>query len=357
MFDFFNLPYIQTVILGASLLGILAGLMGSFSYVRGENLVGDAISHAALPGIAIAFILHPSRNILFLLSGAALSGLCAMALIIAIRQFSKIKTDTALALILSVFFGTGMILMGVIQRYFGAEQAGLDSFIFGQAAAFMKSDLYIIIVALMIVLFVLIRYFHLFKLLSFDPDFFQSLGLEKKKYSFILNALLIMVVILGLQTVGVVLMSALLIGPPSIARLWTEKFASMVFISAVIGGLCGLVGTIISIQFDLPTGPAIVICLMVLVLVNFLFAPGRGIIARNKEQKKVAAMVRNQSVLMHIIELANPQGWTSLESLKMHKKFQEWKPGYLESSIEVLEKEGRILRLENKLQYKKEANL
>ncbi|MCD1146500.1 metal ABC transporter permease [Peptoniphilus sp. KCTC 25270] len=342
MFSIFPMSYTFTVIFGATILGLLAGLMGTFAFVRGENLVGDAISHSALPGIALAFMLFPSRNIFILTIGAAASGLCAMGIILLITRLSKLKMDTALAMILSVFFGTGMVFMGIIQKHFGAEQAGIESFIFGQAAAFMRSDLLVVLGAMVAIFLLVVIFFKEFQLISFDFGFAESLGLPVGKLELLLNAMLIVVIVIGLQTVGVVLMSALLIGPSAASRLLTNNFVKMIGFSSLIGALSGGLGAFLSIEFLLPTGPTIVLVLMVLVILTLTFAPKTGYISKKWEQKAMAKFVRKESIIRHILELQDGEGWTSLELLQEHRKFTHWPAGELDNRLGELVSEKRI---------------
>lgn len=352
----FNLSsYVFTVTLGATILGILTGFIGSFSYVRSENLLGDALSHSALPGLALAFLLLETKSRPVLLLGAVISGLIGMVFILKIVRNSKLKLDSGLALVLSTFFGFGLILLSYIQRNFGEEQAGLESYVFGQAAVFMKQDLILVTIGLIVVVTVVLLFYKEFKLLSFDSAYMRSLGLPVDKLQLLLNGLLILSIVLGLQTVGVILMSAMLIGPASASRLWTNNFAKMLTLSAIIGGISGCLGTLISVQYRLPTGPSIVLLLMMLVLLSFLFAPNKGFIAEKKRKRDLAQYVAEQSLLTHIEDLKNPKGYTTVEDLLEHKKYQNYSRDTLENRLNILLKQGKIKVVENGYVIRKEA--
>lgn len=335
--------YLFTVTLGATLLGILAGLVGTFSYVRGENLLGDALSHAALPGLALSFLLFQIKSTPVLLSGAAISGLVAMGFIIVILNKSKLKLDTALALVLSVFFGVGFVLMGIIQRHFGQEQAGLESYIFGQAAAFLKSDLWIVIISSVFIILMILLFYKEFKLFSFDPEYMDTLGLPVRKIQLLLNFLLVLTIIIGLQTVGVILMSAMLISPSAAARLWTHRLDRLLIASGTIGGFSACMGTLWSVNQQLPTGPAIVLVLSLVVLISLIFSPKGGWLARRKQDKKVAEEVIKQSLLSHIESLKNEAGWTTRGEILAHKKYQSMTERELNHWLKVLVQERRII--------------
>ncbi|WP_347489032.1 metal ABC transporter permease [Desulfoscipio sp. XC116] len=271
----------QTVALGSAILGIISGIMGSFAVLRKQSLLGDGVSHAALPGVVLAFVLTGSKNTEFLLFGALLSGLLATLFIIQIVKHSRIKFDSALALVLSVFFGLGMVLLTHVQKIPDSNQAGLKRFIFGQAATLLQRDVVLMLVCGIVLLILVIIFWKEFKLFTFDSDFARSIGFSPRKLNLLLSFMIVLTIIIGLQTVGVILMSAMLIAPAVAARQWTDKLAMMVLLAAVFGALSGVAGTIASsLVPKLPTGPCIVIIVSLIVLVSLLFAPGRGMVGR-----------------------------------------------------------------------------
>ncbi len=271
----------QTVALGSAILGIISGVLGSFAVLRKQSLLGDGISHAALPGVVLAFILTGSKNTELLLFGALLSGLLATLLIIQIVKHSRIKFDSALALVLSVFFGLGMVLLTYVQKIPDSNQAGLKRFIFGQAATLLQRDVILMLVCGAVLLTLVVIFWKELKLFTFDSDFAQSIGFSPHKLNLLLSSMIVLAIIIGLQTVGVILMSAMLIAPAVAARQWTDKLAVMVLLAAVFGALSGIAGTAVSsLVPKLPTGPCIVTTVSLIVLVSLLFAPGRGMINR-----------------------------------------------------------------------------
>lgn len=270
---------LQIVSLGAAILGIVSGVLGSFAVIRKQSLIGDAISHAALPGIALAFIITGTKHTEVLLLGALIFGFLASSLINFITKYSKIKFDSALALVLSVFFGFGLVLLTFIQKIPNANQAGLDKFIFGQASTLLKRDVGVMTGVGVVLIILVIVFFKEFKLVSFDEDFAKTLGFSSSRINAILSAMIVTAIIVGLQTVGVILMSAMLIAPGVAARQWTNKLHIMIILSSVFGAVSGVVGTIISSSFEkLPTGPVIVIVITVIVFFSLLFSPNRGIV-------------------------------------------------------------------------------
>jgi manganese/zinc/iron transport system permease protein len=239
---------LRQVAMGAAMLGIVNGVLGSFAVLRKQSLLGDGISHAALPGIALAFLLTGSKSSLALLLGAAAAGWIGTLLIMSIVKHTRVKYDSALGLVLSVFFGFGLVLLTYIQKLPVATQAGLDKFLFGQAATLLRKDVVTIGVLGGIVLVFLLVFWKEFKLISFDPDFAFSLGFPVRILDILLTTLLVIAIVIGLQTVGVVLMSAMVVAPAAAARQWTDRLGVMVTVSGIFGALAGVSGALVSSQ-------------------------------------------------------------------------------------------------------------
>lgn len=277
----------QTVALGSALLGLISGVLGSFAVLRKQSLLGDGVSHSALPGVVMAFALLGSKNTEVLLLGALLSGLLATLLIVGVVRHTRVKFDSALALVMSVFFGLGLVLLTYVQKIPNSNQAGLKRFIFGQASTLLQRDIVLMTVCGLILLALVLLFWKEFKLFTFDADFAQSLGFSSKKLNLLLSFMIVLAIIIGLQTVGVILMSAMLITPAVAARQWTNKLWVMVTLSALFGAISGIAGTAASsLVPKLPTGPAIVVCVSSIVIVSVLFAPGRGVLHRIYQHRK-----------------------------------------------------------------------
>ena len=287
---------LMIVAIGAALLGTVSGALGTYAVLRRQSLLGDAISHAALPGIAIAFLLTGSKTPLILVLGAAIAGWLGTLLIMGIVRLTRIKYDSALAIVLSTFFGFGLVLHTLIQRTGNANQAGLDTFLFGQAATILASDILTIGILGGIALIVMLVFWKALKLLVFDEGFAASIGLPTRTLDILLTSLLVIAIVLGLQAVGAVLMSAMLVAPAVAARQWTNSLGVMVFLAACFGALAGVSGTVISSTASrIPTGPTIVLCATVVVGLSIAFAPNRGRVwdriryRRNRRSLKTAA--------------------------------------------------------------------
>ena len=270
---------LMIVAIGAALLGAVSGSLGTYAVLRRQSLLGDAISHAALPGIAIAFLLTGSKTPLILVLGAAIAGWLGTLLILSIVRLTRIKYDSALGIVLSTFFGFGLVLHTLIQRTGNANQAGLDTFLFGQAATLLESDVLTIGMLGGIAIIVMLVFWKELKVLVFDEGFAASIGFPIRVLDILLTSLLVMAIVLGLQAVGAVLMSAMLVAPAVAARQWTNKLSVMMLLAAGFGAFAGVSGTIISSSASrIPTGPTIVLCATVVVGISIAFAPNRGLL-------------------------------------------------------------------------------
>ena len=309
MLDLLSDHTFRTVALGSAALGITSGALGTFAVLRRQSLLGDAISHAALPGVALAFLLTGSKAPLTLVVGAALAGFVGTLLVIALVRTTRIKYDSALGIVLSVFFGFGLVLLTLIQRRPAASQAGLDRFLFGQAAALLQSDLVTMALLGGAALALMLLAWKELKLLAFDPDFGHSLGFPMRALDVLLTGLLVVAIVIGLQTVGVVLMAAMVIAPAAAARQWTDRLGGVAGLAALFGASAGVSGAVLSSETErLPTGPTIVLCATALVLISLLGAPRRGLLWRELRARRDRRRLRVAAVLadLRALELQHP---------------------------------------------------
>ncbi|MFP5284200.1 MAG: metal ABC transporter permease, partial [Thermoanaerobaculia bacterium] len=288
----------RNVLIGATLLGALGGTLGSFALLRRQSLLGDALAHAALPGVCIAYLVTGAKSPLPLFAGALAAGLLGSLLILATVRWSRIKEDSAIGIVLSVFFGFGIVLLTLIQKLPAGNQSGLDKYLFGQAATLVEDDLKVMAVLGAIVVAFILVFYKEFKLLSFDQEFGSSLGLPMRRLEVLLTLLLVVVVVVGLQTVGVVLIVATLITPAAAARQWTDRLGAMLLLSAGIGAAAGAAGSLVSASMaKLPTGPVIVLVSSSVLIVSLLLAPRRGILWARLRERRVAARIRRENLL------------------------------------------------------------
>jgi manganese/zinc/iron transport system permease protein len=279
----FDVPALRTVALGAAMLGIAAGAVGCFALLRRQSLQGDVVSHAALPGVAVAFLLG-ARSPVLLVIGGAVAGWVALVLVGVIGRRSRVPTDAALGGTLAVFFGLGLALLRRAQSVPGAGTNPLDRYLFGQAANLREPDLWVIGGVGVLALAVLALAWKELKLLTFDPDYAASVGLPVRGLDLLLTTLTVVAVVIGLKAVGVVLMTALLVAPAAAARQWTDRLGVMVVLAAAFGALSGAGGTFLAHHLGdryhagVPTGPTIVLVATVFVAASLFLGRARGLL-------------------------------------------------------------------------------
>lgn len=277
------IPYNTAIVLaGVSILGASCGLVGVFAVLRRRALTGDALAHAALPGLCLAFLVVGARYLPALLAGALVTGLLGVLIISGLRHGTRIREDAAIGIVLSVFFGAGVVLSRLIQnKTTTGSKAGLDSYILGKTAGMLAQDVYLIGGLALACLLVIVLLYKEFQLIAFDPDFAKTQGWPVLRLDLLLMMLLAVTVVIGLPAVGVVMIAALLILPPATARFWTDRLGVLLVLAASIGCGTGALGTLLSAHYaTLPAGPIIVLCGSGLFLLSALLAPHRGLIAR-----------------------------------------------------------------------------
>ena len=343
--EYFNLLFtdytLRNISLGTGVLGVICGMLGSFAVLRKQSLLGDAISHAALPGIALAFLITGGKDSNILLFGALVSGLVGAFWIRGMISKTHLKSDTALGLILSLFFGFGMMLLTYIQKQPNANQAGLDKYLFGQAATLVESDVLLMIGITSFALLVVLLFWKEFKLLLFDQDYTKTLGFNTKFIDILITFFIVLAIVIGLQTVGVVLMSAMLLAPAAAARQWTSSLAMMVFLAALIGGFSGVFGTAISAtQNNLSTGPVIVLVASFFVVVSFVFSHTRGLLFKQIRLLKNRRDLKLKKTLQFMYGIAQThENIDHPHTIKILNNFQ----GFTKKSLRKMEENQWIL--------------
>lgn len=304
---FANNPNLWYVAGGSALLGLTSGALGCFAVLRRQSLLGDALAHAALPGVCLAFWLTGSKNLSVLLAGALAAAWVGALWVVGILRGTRLKEDAALGIVLSVFFGGGIVLLTALQHRPNAAQAGLDKFLFGQAAALVPEDLRVLGALAAAALTALALAFKEFKLLAFDREFGAALGRPMHRIEVGLTTLLVVAVILGLQTVGVVLMAAMLIAPAVAARQWTDSLGRMVLLAGGLGALSGVAGAALSaLGPHLPTGPLIVLAATATLGVSLALAPRRGLVWAWWRLRSHRRQVRRENLLADLYRLGEP---------------------------------------------------
>jgi manganese/zinc/iron transport system permease protein len=223
----------------------------------------------------------------------------------AIVRHTRVKEDSALGLVLSVFFGFGLMLLTFIQHRPDAAQAGLDRFLFGQAATMLERDVAIIAWLGIAAYAVALVFWKEIKLLAFDPGFGASLGIPMRVVDVVLTSVLVIAVVVGLQTVGVVLMAAMVVAPAAAARQWTDRLGGMLALSAAFGAIAGVAGALLSATgANLPTGPMIVLCLTAIAMLSLLLAPNRGLVWTSVRHRRARRRLGAEATLLDLYAMA-----------------------------------------------------
>ena len=302
----------RVVVFGVAVLGAGAGLVGSFTLLRKRALMADALSHASVPGIALAFVIATvlgadGKSLTFLLLGATLSGLLGVAAILWIRLQTRVKEDAALAIVLSVFFGAGAALLSVIQQMKRGSAAGLEGFIYGKTASMRAIDAQMIAVASIIVIVVCLVLFKELKLLCFDEAFAGSRGFAVLGLDVVLMAMVVLITIVGLQAVGSILMIALMVIPAAAARFWTDELWKITLYSVLLGTISCIIGAVVSAVFPkLPSGAMIVLVCAFFFFISMMLGTARGVLIRGLRRRRLNLKIERQHLLRAIYELIEP---------------------------------------------------
>ena len=301
---FFTDPIAAKVMLGVAIIGAISGVVGTFSFLRKKTLIADAVSHSVLPGVCIGFMFAGTKDPISLMLGALLVGWFSVWFIDYISRATKLSEDTAIALVSTLFFAIGSVLLSVLSKSQNAEQSGLKNFLFGKAATMTTFDIQVFSFVSLVIIGVVVLFYKPFQLVSFNTDFARSIGVKVKTIEFLLSTLTVLTVAIGIQAVGVVLMSALLIAPAASARYWTNKLNVMLFLAAIFGMLSGMLGVMFSTMKDnMPTGPWIVFALFIFTLLTLLFAPKKGWFSIQKRNRANGRLIAEENILKIIYQL------------------------------------------------------
>ena len=345
----------RLVVLGVTALGAAAGLIGSFLLLRKQSLLGDALSHATLPGIGIAFAIMTAlglngRSLPGLLLGATVTGLLGVLLVLANRRTTKLKDDAAMGIVLSVFFALGIAILRMVQKIPGQSSAGLESFIYGKPASMVEADIILIVITLTISVLVSLLIIKELTLLCFDSNFASTEGWPVLFLDVLLMALVTAVTVVGLQSVGIILIIAFLITPATAARFWTNQLRHMLWLAAIIGAVSGWLGASISALYpNFPAGAIIVIAAAAIFLFSMIFGKARGVFPRYLRHRQLQKKVGRQHLLRSTYEiLENTQQTKPLKnlpiSLDLLRKHRYWAKGELSKLIRQARAEDHLER-------------
>ena len=345
----FNDPNLLWVLGSVLLLGLCAGAVGSVLNLRRQGLLGDVLAHAALPGVAVSYLLFNSRSSVLLMLGALFSCTLAYLLIKNLTLTTKIKTDSAFAITLSFFFAMGAALITYIQKLPSGSQAGLDRLLFGQAGALTAADLRALILLALGTLVFFLLFSRKLKQITFDPQYCQVQGVHLRYYEIVLAALSICLIALSLQLVGAVMLAGILIIPAAATRLWIRTFYQMLVIAAGLGALSGLLGVLISYSFPAqPTGPWIVLWASLIFLLSLIFAPHHGLLFVYLRKRKLRERIDLEDILRSLFREYEGRNLNPLrdavatDALMLHRDHSRQK---MESLLDLLCRQNLLTRI------------
>jgi manganese/zinc/iron transport system permease protein len=343
----------RLVVLSTCVLGLASGLVGCFLLLRKRSLMGDALSHACLPGIGLAFLVAVAlggegRDLPVLLLGASITGVIGVLLVLMVRNTTRIKDDAAMGIVLSVFFGGGVAILGMVQSLPGASAAGLESFIYGKTASMVREDFILLSAVALCALAASLALFKEFTLLCFDEGFGRSQGWPVRGLDVLLLLLVAAVTVVGLQAVGLILIIAFLITPAAAARFWTHDLRWMLLLSALLGGLSGWVGAALSALLPrLPAGAVIVLVAAVIFLFSMIFGRSRGVLRRAVAMYRLKRKIGRQHLLRAAYEIqeARSPGPTPINApipLADLRRHRTWSPTELRSLLRRADREDHL---------------
>lgn len=308
----FQDPSLRNALAGSMLLGVCCGLMGAFLVVRKLALMGDALSHAVLPGVAFGFLWNMTKDPIAIFVGATIAGLLGAGTVQLIRNTTKHKEDAALGFVLASFFGVGICLFTMIQNIPGGNKSGLDKFMFGQAAALSQGDVLLLASVTVLVIGSILIFYKEYALTSFDAGFARSLGMPVRVFHYSLMLLLAFAIVSSLQAVGVVLVSAMLVIPAAAAFLLTDRLGMMLLLSAIFGLCAGGMGAFFSfVGRNLPTGPFMVLAAAVVFILALFLGPRHGILSRWWRQHSRSVRIGRENTLKAIYHVIEDDGFRS----------------------------------------------
>ncbi|MCG8445175.1 MAG: metal ABC transporter permease [Hyphomicrobiales bacterium] len=299
--EFFGNHTFRMVFFGTTVIGLVAGALGSFAYLRKQSLISDVIAHSALPGALLAFLTAvvvlgvSGRNMLGLIVGAVTTGTLAALFANSIAARTKIRIDTAMAISLTVFFGAGMIVLRIIANGPFPGKGGIEDYLFGNASVITIADLATSTAVGALALILMLVFWKEFTLRTFDPVHSTVLGFRASVIDTLMFTTIVIAIVIGVQAVGVVLMIAVVVTPPAAARQWTSTLPGMVALSGAFGAIGSGVGAYLSIAVgNIPTGPVIVLTLFVIFLVSLLASPRRSVITTTLRRARARESLRRE---------------------------------------------------------------
>lgn len=331
---------------GTILFCLSTGISGTFNYLRRQSLLGDVISHSVLPGLAIAFLLAQTKNLFVLLPGAVISSWFSVSFVEWLRKKSKIDSQSALAISLSLFFAFGIVLLTYAQQNSLGNQSGITSYIFGSAASITQEDFFLSIFVFIIMLLFTSIFYKQIRLYCFDENFAKASLKHQKLYPFLLRFLTVLSVAAGVHVMGVILITGLLVVPVSIGRMWSNRLSIVLIIGAGSSMISGFLGAYVSYLYEgVPTGPWIIISSMIFVVFSIIFAPRTGVVFSQFRKTNQKLKTAKENVLKVIYQYSKEN--KGLSRVKLKENYP--RPGELSWVLILLKIQSYIKITDNKI--------
>ncbi|MEM9738045.1 MAG: iron chelate uptake ABC transporter family permease subunit [Bacteroidota bacterium] len=338
-------PTLWLLFLGVILAASSTAVIGTFSLLQKEGLAADAIAHALLPGICLSFMITHRKEPWLLTVGALASGGLALLLLHTLARYAKIKRENAIAVVLSIFVGTGLMLLSYIQHSGYESQAGLHHFLLGNIASLMQRDIWFFALLDLAIFVCLILLFKEWQLLSFDRQFAQAIGRPVKRLTLVFQFLTLMAIIMGVQTVGIVLMSAMLLIPAAAARSWTNRLSKLVWIAIFFSCLASLLGVLFSSMLAIPTGPCMVLLMNLIAFFSFIVAPADGWLARMYRQHCYRKKIWKENILKLLYQLSKKNNaYQNAYTVSQLFQARPLDQGTMRFYLQKLAREGLVLQ-------------
>lgn len=336
MIRYFTDPVLQDATIGSMLMCLSSALIGVLVFLRKRSLLGEALSHAAYPGVVASVWIGSTLALvpvgllpLLILIGASVSALAGLWMIDWLDKRFRVKSDAALCLVLSVFFGVGVLLASYLQSTHALSARLIQVFLYGQAATLMHAHVIVYAILAAVTVIALCLFHHPLRILLCDPSYAKSIGMRAKALDSLVFALLVFAIVIGMRSMGVVLMAGMLIAPAVGARQWTHRLSWLFALAGLFGAISGFVGNYLSVEiprgFSLPTGPMILLCASTIALFSLLFAPSRGVLSRCWRIFAFRQQCRAENILKYLwkqgdrkVELKELQQRHSLSSIWIH---------------------------------------
>lgn len=335
---------ISNVFFGTLILGFTCGIVGVLVVLNKKALIVDAVSHSVLPGVCLGFMLSGVKNPIYLIAGGMFAGAIAVFLVDWLTKISRIKKDAAIAIALSVLFSLGVILLSIIQHSGNSQQSGLSDFLFGKAATIIRKDLYLFCGLCGLVLGVVILFYRHFKIALFDQGFANTIGLNNKLVQSLISGLIIVSTAIGIQTVGIILMSALIITPASSAFFWTNHFKKSILLSGAFAALSSILGVFVSYLFpDMPTGPWIIVVLSTIAILSALLSR-KGLITKKIMGIQNRNKIISDNVLKTLYKLGEHKNqFDQSYSVQMIQNFHPFASFDLSRGLNILKRKKFVI--------------